>query len=148
MNLLRIFTLILLNIFAANSQAATYFKWLDEHGRINYSQTKPINKKADLIKANIYPPVSAYSTKTKAIISKKTAADKKPVKQSDSDKQSADAKPKKNKKACTFAQKSLQTLQNKGQIRQRNANGEVRRLSDKEKQNSIKRIQKVIKKNC
>jgi len=142
-------TSLLLASMAFVVNAATYYKSVDEHGNVQYSQTKPNASKIEHIKVNAYAPDNKSSYKRPSLNSNKKEADK-PV-----DPNAAEEKPPEKKltkaqkqKGCASARSNLATMSAKGQVRQRNAKGETRYLSDKEKQARIKQTQDLINKNC
>ncbi|MFW2371802.1 MAG: DUF4124 domain-containing protein [Gammaproteobacteria bacterium] len=144
--------LILVTLFGLlplTTQAAIY-KWVDENGKVVYSQQKPQNTKTEKIKVTTRVPEDS-STYNKSALKKKEA-DKAATDKPANNKQAANAKPEKSPKeraeSCKRAQDSLQTLVSRGRIRLKDGEGNIKYMSEEEKQQRIKREQDRVKQNC
>ncbi len=52
------------------------------------------------------------------------------------------------KKRCQNAKQDLATIQSRGQLRERDANGEIRYVNDEEKQRRIKAAKQQVREYC
>ena len=129
---------------------AAIYKWVDENGKVVYSQQKPLNTKTEKVKVSSRIPEDT-STYNKASSKKKTD-DKAATDKAANNKQAANTKPEKSPEeraaSCRKAQASLQALASRGRIRVKNTEGEIRYMSEEEKQQRIKREQARVKENC
>jgi len=131
------------------SQAAIY-KWTDGQGNTHYTQEKP--KKAahfNRLKINQDTPVnrSTYKhpgSKTEKELTQKTVPETKAHQKKKKKKMS----PAKKRRLCNSAKRNLATLRAKAQIKQRDSQGNIRFITDKEKQARIKQAQTFMHKNC
>jgi hypothetical protein len=127
--------------FVAN--AVTYYKSVDEKGNVQYTQTRPNNTRAESIKVDAYSPTNSSTYKRPSLKTDRSA---------DKTKEPEPAEKKMSRKqqreACASARTTLATLNATGQIRQRNAKGEVRYLTDIEKQARIKKTLDLVNKHC
>lgn len=143
----RLLSLLLISI-PFMTQAATYYKSVDENGNIQYTQTKPRETNAERIKVNAHAPDNRSSYKRPSLNAGKKSTDKK------TDKADAKKEPEKKlskaqiKKGCASARAKLETLNATAQSRQRNAKGEVTFMTNEQKQARIKKIQSLISKHC
>jgi len=127
------------------TQAAIY-KWVDENGKVVYSQQKPQNTKTEKIKVNTRVPDNS-STYNKPSLKKnednKSASNNKP----DTDNKS-EKSPKERAQSCKRAQDNLRKLVSRGRIRLKDGEGNIKYMSEEEKQQRIKREQDRVKENC
>jgi len=151
--------LVLLMIFST-SAVAEITRWVDESGRVHYSdgpppvsaQSKKLRSNASsdsTSKANETPAESATSApKTvaeraaelrKAQLAKQEAADKNAQKQAEADAQKVN---------CANAQQSLKALQDGIRLVEFDANGERSYIDDEQRQQRIAKTQEDITRLC
>jgi len=130
---------------------AAIYKWTDKAGNIHYSQIKPsgaVNKLDRMRVDHQHVPAdrSTYKrpgSKTDADKTKKDDPENKPA-----DKKKKKLSPQQRTKYCASAKRNLATLRAKAQIKQRDKKGNIRFITEKEKQNRIKQARRFMKKNC
>ena len=153
------YLLILLMIFST-SAIAEITRWVDESGRVHYSdgpppvsaQSKKLRSSATSISPDKAGETTAESATSapktvaeraaelrKAQLAKQEAADKNAQKQAEADAQKAN---------CTNAQQSLKTMQDGMRIAEFDANGERSYLDDEQRQQLIAKIQQDISRLC
>ena len=151
----------LLTLAAANSHAAIY-KWVDEEGNVHYSQEKPTGAtNTERMNISGYKPEDTSTYKKPSLNKKEEGKPDEQAKEGEEnqqqDPQAAAPKeedpmkkmdPKKKKQGCESAKNNLATMQARGQIRTRDADGNLRYLTEAEKQARIKKSQDIIKKHC
>ncbi len=139
---LMLFSLFLSPLF---SQAAIY-KWTDSQGKVHYTQEKPkAATSLSKIKVERHAPVDRSTYKKPGDKSEKEPAEKKADEKSTKKKKLS---PEKRKRFCSSAKRNLATLRAKAQIKQRDKKGNVRFITEKEKQARIKQAQSFVNKNC
>ena len=141
---------IFLGLLPLATQAAIY-KWVDEDGKVHYSQQKPQNIKTEKIKVNTRTPENT-STYSKPSLKQKDTDKQASDKPANTSKQNADKKPEKSAKEradlCKQSRANLQTLASRGRIRQKDDQGNLSYMSEEQKQQRIKREQDRVKEYC
>jgi len=132
-----------------DAHAGKVYKWVDEHGVVTFgdSEQKPQSAPSETVKIDTYvpPPKPAAKTDDKDSDGKdgKDTADKQ--------KQAA-AEPKmsaaEKRRLCTQARSDLATIQAHGQVRVKDAKGNLSYLTDEQKQARLKATNKNIKEYC
>jgi type IV secretory pathway VirB10-like protein len=132
-----------------NTSFADIYKWVDAEGQIHYSQHAPQNQEAQLIKTPPPPTINPDDAQkpVDALIEQQTKSTKE--KQERLEKLKADAEQDAiRKENCRLAQHNLQQYQNNPNRRITDANGNVTRPPQEERQNKIIEFQQYIKDNC
>ncbi|MEM1114207.1 MAG: DUF4124 domain-containing protein [Pseudomonadota bacterium] len=127
-----IFTLVNLPAMAEN-----YYRWLDERGRPVYSQTPPPQGIDYTVESTTSSAIREVSANEGAVPATTAPSVGNEFVQASRDKQEASKSP----EACRRAQANIGALDQGVEIKMRDANGEMRLLTDEEK--SIQR-QKAI----
>ena len=138
--------------FAACSAVAenqNMYKWTDDQGEVHYSQFAPPGREAEKLKAPASPAHStgAGENELQQQLDTQENQDKKQAQEEMDAKKKAQIE-EIRKKNCEIANKNLDNLQRGGNVRYMNANGEVIRLSEEERQKRIDEANKHIKENC
>lgn len=139
------YSLLLPLMFALNAVAATgdkdpnlVYRWVDSKGNVHFSQLPPPGQKADAVQIEAPEPSS-------------TPVPVQAVAQTDQpsahDDQLAQLQ-QQLKSACKQAKENLATLTTFDRVRQVDANGEYKMLSEEEKAVQIAQYQKQIKEAC
>lgn len=140
--------LIFFVLFPILSQAAIY-KWVDEEGKVHYSQQKPVNTKTEKIKVNSRPPTPSSSYKKPTLKNKEDQkAENNKTQQGGKAAKKPQVSAQEKAKLCKQAQTNLQALLSRGRVRQRDTEGNVSYMTEEEKQQRIRREQDRVKKNC
>ena len=118
------------------TQAATYYRWVDDNKVTHYTMDIPEGREYEIVKTiggkGVSPPPAP---------SKKVTSNTKPV-------QTKENKPKKDPAVCEKARANLKTLQEHARIRQKNEYGEEVLLSEEEKEAEIQRAKEAVKTYC
>jgi hypothetical protein len=157
MQINKLLTFTLLALTPILAQAAIY-KWVDEHGNVQYSSEKPENAEAEKMRVTSQPPLDSSANRrtdpdeaqTADKGDKTDAADDKPktpaekraelAKKAESDKL--------KKEMCAEARENLATIENSARVRLEDANGEVRYLSEEEVASRTKSERERVSKYC
>ncbi len=135
-------------IFATASFADIY-KWVDAEGQTHYGQQAPQDQDVELIKAPP-PPAIAPDDAQKSVdtlIEQQAKATKE--KQERLEKAKAEAEQEAvRKENCRIAQYNLQQYQNNPNRRVMDADGNVTRPPEEERQSKIVEFQQLVKDNC
>lgn len=132
------------------SHAAIY-KWTDKAGNIHYSQTKPrtaVNTIDKIKVSHQHAPADRSTYKRPGSKTNKDQLKKDQAENKLADKKQKKLSPQKRKKYCASAKRNLATLRAKAQIKQRDKKGNIRFITDKEKQARIKQARRFMKKHC
>ena len=134
-------------LFTPLLSSAAIYKWTDTQGKVHYSQEKPkaTEGKLDKLKINHHVPVDRSTYKRPGSDDLKA---KKPEKNAEKKTKKKKLSPQQRAKYCASAKRNLQTLRAKAQIKQRDKKGNVRFITEKEKQERIKQAQDFVRKNC
>jgi len=129
--------------------AEKIYKWTDAEGKVHYGSEKPADADAEKMKVNT----------DKTGVESGTALDD--LKQQVDDEaerikeEGIPAQPpvpslsmKEVKKRCQAAKQDLATIQSRGQLRERDANGEIRYVSDEDKQRRVKAAKQQVREYC
>lgn len=127
--------------------SAEMYKWVDDEGNVQYTQTPPPDRQAETIK----PPPSVDSESAgKTLTEKKQQLDMR--RQQDSraaeETQKVAAEAAKKKQACEAARQSLEKLQSTPRVYEKDAYGDRRRIAEEERQKRISEAQERIGKTC
>lgn len=131
-------TTTLLCLMPLQGAVAAAYKWVDDKGETQYTQTPPTATKVEVIKAPVSPSsdpaaASAQTGKTE------------PAEPGDAAKAEDAAIRAKN---CTMARRNLDTLNNTGEVTVKDANGLLHSLTPEERKSRRKEAEKTIKEFC
>lgn len=147
------FLLILLILVSTNAFAAVS-KWVDDHGRVHYSdQPPPPEVKAETLHS---APVTESTAGVSGVAAPKTIAEreadlkkaqqaKKEAAEKDAQKQAAAEA---LKASCATAQQNLRTLQSDLRMIEVNANGDRSYMDDTQRQQRITKAQQDVSTYC
>lgn len=136
--------------FVSAAEAADkYYKWTDSGGVVHYGENPPDPSKAQLV--NVSTGVPSGQPATEEDLEKKQA---KLMGDAAADKEKQDGKSVTEDNAkivqenCGIYKQNLSALQNSARIREKDAKGEYRYLTDEEKASRTKAAETYIKENC
>jgi len=142
-----------LSILASNSISAKVYKWVDENGKVHYSD-KPFNKgeKELNIKSNISPEKAA---KAKAAAQRRLEKLQRQVQSAlaeqentaKSNKKTAEEKEKIDR-VCALIDQQLGVLNQQIRVVETDKKGEIKFLSDEERASQISKLTELKSKNC
>jgi len=133
---------------------AGIYKWTDAEGNVHYGQQRPTDTSSEKMQVPQHTPVnkSTYmrpgqkSADAKAGSEPDDAANKKTDKPEEVKETKAE---KKQRLAdCEKVRKNLATMKSNGRIRSKDKDGNIRYLSDEEKQARMNKSNKTLEKHC
>ncbi|TQV81515.1 DUF4124 domain-containing protein [Aliikangiella coralliicola] len=136
-----------------NQLHAKVYKWVDENGKVHYSD-KPFNKgeKQLEIKDNLTPEQQqAAKRKAKQFVNmqKRRVHDQLDTEYKSKKQKSEKEKAEKDlKKNCDYARSQLETLKMPTRIYRENEKGQQEYLTDETRQQEIKKLEKDIAQHC
>ncbi|SFI97256.1 protein of unknown function [Pseudomonas guineae] len=142
-----IITSSLLLAISATAMASQVYKWVDAQGVTHFSAQPPQGQEATSINTAAAQPKPVASDEKKAAPTFESIADPEQAAIDKKVKQQIAAKEAKRKKYCEDVRTNLAQLQNNPRVRI-DVDGEVRRLSEEERQSRISEAQKSINENC
>jgi hypothetical protein len=137
----------LLLAMSATAMASQVYKWVDAQGVTHFSAQPPQGQDADSINTATPPPKPAVAEEKKAAPTFESIADPEQAAIDEKVKQDVAAKEVERKKYCADVRTNLAQLQNNPRLRME-VDGELRRLSEEERQSRISAAQKSIAENC
>jgi hypothetical protein len=137
----------LLLAMSATAMAGQVYKWVDAQGVTHFSAQPPQDQAATSINTATPPPRPAVAEEKKAVPPFESIADPEQAAIDKKVKQDVAAKEVERKKYCEEVRTNLAQLQNNPRLRME-VDGEVRRLSEDERQSRIGEAQKAIADNC
>jgi hypothetical protein len=140
-----ILTSSLLLALSATAMASQVYKWVDAQGVTHFSAQPPQGAQATTINTAAPPPKPAEPEKAAPTF--QSIADPEQAAIDEKVKQQVAAKEAERRKYCENMRTNLAQLQNNPRVRVEEG-GEVRRLSEKERQERISTAQKSIADNC
>ncbi len=136
-------------LFMTSSSFSDAYKWVDADGGINYSQQQPVYIASELIKAPPPPSIDPIVAQKEIdiLIEKQDGT----FEENEQERQRiADEEAEQQKRAeyCRANQHNLQLFQNNTNDRLIDADGNVTRLTEEKRQQTITEIQQNIAKHC
>ena len=130
--------------------AGKIYKWTDAQGNVHYGSEKPVDAAAEKMKVDTGK--TGVNRGAKALDDLKQAEDDEAQRIKE---QGIPAQPpvpslsmKEVKRRCQTARQDLATIQSRGQLRERDAQGNTRYVGEKERQQRIKAAQKQVREYC
>ncbi|WP_405120228.1 DUF4124 domain-containing protein [Pseudomonas leptonychotis] len=142
-----IITSSLLLAMSATAMASQVYKWVDEKGVTHFSAQPPQGQQATSVNTATPQPKPAPAEASKAAPTFESIADPEQAAIDEKVKQEVAAKEAERKKYCTDVRTNLAQLENNPRVRVE-VDGEIRRLSEEERQTRITEAQKSISENC
>lgn len=137
----------LLLAMSATAMASQVYKWVDAQGVTHFSAQPPQGQDATSINTATPPPKPAAAEEQKAAPTFESIADPEQAAIDKKVKQEVAAKDAERKKYCEDVRTNLAQLQNNPRLRME-VDGEVRRLTEEDRQTRIAEAQKSIAENC
>ena len=138
---------VLLLLFTMTAEGSTIYKWVDEYGVTQYSETSPSHQKAiEIITKPSYP--AAATDDSQATTLQKIDLDKiqRARQEAAEAKEKYDALDRKQK--CNLANQYLNQLSRQGRIYRINEKGEKEYMDDNFHDSEIERTKKYVEMNC
>jgi hypothetical protein len=142
-----IITSSLLLAMSATAMASQVYKWVDEKGVTHFSAQPPQGQQATSVNTATPQPKPAPAEASKAAPTFESIADPEQAAIDEKVKQEVAAKEAERKKYCADVRTNLAQLENNPRVRVE-VDGEIRRLSEEERQTRITEAQKSISDNC
>lgn len=127
------------------SSGAGVYRWVDEQGVTHYGEKPPAPGVGEKIKVSAPGP---SSTPTPASNSAAKEAAPPASTPSEAEAAAAKAQAEVTKKNCEAYAANLKVLREHGRIREQSNDGQVKMLSEEEKQSRIQQAEKFIAENC
>lgn len=148
--------LLLLLLLSSGTAVAGLNKWVDEHGKVHYSdQPPPANVQAKTLRSAPGTPTSGTTAASAPAAAKTYAEREAELKKAQKAKQEAaalaaqeQAQKDENKARCAAAQQNLGALQSGIRTVEIDANGERSYLDDEQRQQRIAKMQQDISNWC
>jgi len=137
---------ITLLLLAASSTMAAMYKWVDDEGNIHYSQTPPMERQSEQIEK---PRMPAPPPKADAAPADTTTAE--PTAGTESEGPSEEeirAEKERVAEECRRARQWISEIENKPRLRVRDDSGNLRYLTEEERQARLKQAQDYLRKYC
>ncbi len=125
-----------------SSQAGTVYKWTDENGVVHYGDKKPEEHESTTIKVTAKKPTTTTAESENQDTSKNNSQAP-----NGEDKKLREANAKAIQEKCTIAKTHSEKLSNASRVRI-NEDGNIRYLTDEEKQEKLKTAKTYISENC
>lgn len=142
-----IITSSLLLAMSATAMASQVYKWVDAQGVTHFSAQPPQGQQATSVNTATPPPKPTPAEAPKAAPTFESIADPEQAAIDEKVKQEVAAKEVERKKYCEDVRTNLSQLENNPRVRME-VEGEIRRLSEEERQKRIAEAQKAIADNC
>lgn len=128
---------------------AEIYKWTDENGQVNYTQQPPADRPAEQIEAPPPPPIDPEKAQQQVeeLIESQEAADAAEAERQQAE-QAAEAAEQMREENCQTARNNLEQYQNNPGRRVMNADGEVTRPTEEERQEKIAEYQQQVDEFC
>jgi len=140
---------LFITLVLVNTAYADVYKWVDDEGNTNYSQQAPKDQQVELIKAPPPPALSPEIAQQQVdeLIEQQNSLTQAKQEQRQLDKQAASDK-QQREDYCKTSRQNLQQLKNSPGRRMVDAEGNVTRPSEEERQQKIAKLQQDIQENC
>lgn len=142
-----IITSSLLLAMSATAMASQVYKWVDAQGVTHFGAQPPQGQQATSVNTATPKPKPAPVEAPKAVPTFESIADPEQAAIDEKVKQEVAAKEVERKKYCEDVRTNLSQLENNPRVRTE-VEGEMRRLSEEERQKRIAEAQKAIAENC
>ncbi|UCB54670.1 MAG: DUF4124 domain-containing protein [Thiotrichales bacterium] len=134
----------------STSFAGKIYKWTDAEGNVHYGSEKPADAEAEKMKVDTGKTGVDRGAKALDDLKQEVDDEAERIKE-----EGIPAQPpvpslpmKEVKRRCEAAKKDLATIQSRGQLRERDEQGNTRYVSEEEKQRRIKAAQKQVREYC
>ncbi len=147
----RILIILALSSTAAGVAVAGIYKWVDDDGKVHYSETRPTGQAAKKMRVPTRIPKDNSTYKRPSFKTDKNDEEKADAKnQQDKARQQEDKGLSAEEKAkrCARARQVLETLSAGDRVRQKDAEGNISVLTEEQKQERIGREKKKINRYC
>ena len=146
---LRYSCLTFMIVLFTTATSADVYKWVDKDGQTHYSQQVPRDQQADLIKTPPPPSIDPAEAQKKidALIEQQQQNDQ-ALKEQRNQAQQETEKAAQKKENCRIAQQNLQQYKDNPGRRVVDADGNVTRLSEEDRQQKIQQLQQNVKEYC
>lgn len=126
------------------SAAKKFYKWVDKDGVTHYSERPPRGQKAQVVTTYAGRGTPAPAPKAE----NQKDQDKAGEQESKPEQSAAATAPIKNPQICQSAQRNLEILQRSNRVRLQDENGELKTLSNEEKEKQRQTAQKAVEQHC
>ena len=135
---------------SATALAGKIYKWTDAEGNVHYGSEKPADTEAEKMKVDTSKTGVDRGAEALDKLKQEVDDEAERIKEEGVPEQPpvASLPTREVKRRCQAARQDLATIQSRGQLRERDEQGNTRYVSDKEKQQRIKAANKQIREYC
>ena len=146
----RILVVLSISMMFSAADAAGIYKWVDEDGKVHYSQTRPPEHEAEKMRVPTRAPENTSTYKRPSLKTDKDDESDDKSDQAGGAKQQADQGLSSEEKAkiCARARKVLETLNSRGRVRQKDEQGNIVYMTEEQKQQRTQAEKDKIAKYC
>jgi len=136
-----------LSLTCSHVMAAKLYKWVDDNGVTQFSQQPPANDRYE--RMNVAAPPKLGSNMAPAA----TSTDSQTASDAEASTDSAEQKAKRQQQAirdaqCAKLREDLTTMENNPRLGRTNADGEMERIGEDERQSMMTQAQEELAENC
>jgi len=140
-----------LTFMCGSVSVAGIYKWTDAEGNVHYGQQRPAGTSSEKMQVPQHAPIdkSSYKRPGQKSADEKTdkaSADKKA--EEPAEEKETKAEKKQRMANCEKVRKNLATMKSNSRIRSKDEDGNIRYLSDEEKQARMNKSQQALDKHC
>lgn len=146
---MRLLTLIGLFLLTSSTSIAGIYKWTDAEGNVHYGQQRPRDTSSEKMNVPKHAPANT-STYKRPGLDKKTADSKAKADTEESSQETKETPAEKKQRLadCEKIRQNLATMESRGRVRSADKDGNLRFLSDEEKQARMAKSKNTLSKHC
>ncbi len=143
-------TALTLALLGNPAVADGYYRWVDDQGQTHFSQRPPEGRASEYVSRTTGRTISSPPPRDAAPVEAPPApvADAPPAESEAADIDSIQGLPERDSEQCRQAREALEILDGHPRIRARGSDGEVRVLSQEEREAQRQQVQEVIDLHC
>ncbi len=143
---LKILIIISISVMTTSTYAGKVYKWIDENGMTQYTDSAPANKTYNTIK--IHDNNQTTNTLTKTLLKQSNSMTEEQQLNEQAQQLERDQQAIAKKENCTHAKSNLKAMQESSRIKVVGDDGEFRYLNDQERQEQTNKAKTIISENC
>ena len=141
----KLMTLATLSLFCCSATAQQIYQWTDERGRTQYGQLPPANTSYQQVDIRAPAPIGGQ---LRAPAGTPAAPDRAEAARATEERQRERARAEATQAMCEELEKDLTSLENNPRLRRTNADGEVERIGEDERQQLIQQTRDNLQQHC
>ena len=144
--MLKALVFFVLTVASFHTATAGIYKWVDENGQVHYGE-RPVGSAAERMQLDVRQPAAATEESSEEKTEQTAPAPAQPAAE-EGEWVEAPLSRREKRQRCANARERLQNIESRGRLRVTDANGQVRRLTPKERDARIRQVRKDIRKYC